>query len=172
MEETVRLLICHMCKSIDELPAYEGPPENDDTLAFRVSQHQFPSGRAHPLDLGVVKKEDWDKPTHRQEILRHLHMSGAPGSGLGMGEDFYDVKANFEADALACWKAHNRTSDCGDYMSDGKRLLPDTRAERAAEGLDTRNRPSTSLCSFCPVHSVKMQIRRKAAGAYDKKDWE
>jgi hypothetical protein len=172
VEAQVRLLICHMCKTINEIPSFDGPAEYDDLLAAKVAEHQFPSGKAHPLDLGVVAKEDWDKPTHRQEILRHLHMSGSPGTGLGMGDSFYDVKANYEQDAITCWKQHGRTTDCGDYMSDSKKLLPDTAADRRAEGLSVSNRKGTKLCQFCPVQSVKMQAMRKDRGDYDKKSWE
>lgn len=168
----VRLLICHMCKSIDELPDFDGPAEHDDLLQYRVSQHQFPSGKAHPLDLGVIEKKLWDSPDGKRAVTERLAFSGAPGTGLGMGESFYDVKSNFQTDALNCWKAHNRTQNCGDYMSDSKRLLPDTKADRKAEGMDLRNRPSTSLCQFCPYHSVAVQRMRKAKGAYDKKSWE
>lgn len=170
-DNRLRLLFCHKCMSVDEIPWYEGPPDNDDLLMYRVSQHQFPSGRAHPLDLGVVQAEDWQNQDRRQEILRKLHMSGAPGTALGMGADFYDVKANFADDAMACWKAHNRTTDCGDYMSPAKRLDPGTKADRREAGITTR-RPSTSLCQFCPVQSVKMQLRRAARGDYDKQSWE
>jgi hypothetical protein len=48
------------------------------------------------------------------------------------------------------------------------RLVPDTRAERRDLGLETKasRRPATSLCVFCPYHSVVMQRARKAQGFY------
>jgi hypothetical protein len=172
MPDRVRLLICHDCGTVEELPWFEGPAERDDTLIHRDSFHKFPSGTWHSRVLADVAKEDWDKPTHRDAIVQKIQIAaGVPGSAQGLGGQFYEVKANYQEDAIACWKRHNRTTDCGDYMADSKLLLPDTRAERKAEGLPTQ-RPGTKLCQFCPVHSVKVQIARKARGDYDKQPWE
>jgi hypothetical protein len=38
----VRLLVCATCKTIEELPWYEGPQECDDTGNYRMSFHRFP----------------------------------------------------------------------------------------------------------------------------------
>lgn len=171
----IRLLICHDCGSIEELPWFEGPPEHDDTLNYRDAAHRFPSGTWHSRVLADVPKDQWEKPTYRDEIVRQIAIAaGAPGSGAGMGQSWYDVKANFEQDAIACWKAHKRTTDCGDYRAESKRLLPDTAADRRAEGLPSRARylPNTWLCSFCPVQSLVTTKYREKRGDYDKKPWE
>ena len=146
-EEKLRLLICHTCHSIQELPWYEGNPERDDTLNFRVAEHRFPDGNEHFGVLATVPESNWGKDEQRREIVAKIEeAAGVPGSGAGMGETFYDVKANFEIDALKCWGEHNRTHDCADYHSDKKRLYPDTRADRKAEDCRRSGRiPSSAI---------------------------
>lgn len=166
MTEHVRLLICHTCKTVQELPDYEGPAERDDTLNFRVSEHRFSDGSEHFGIMGRVEAAHWNKPSHRDEIVAKIReAAGMPGTGSGMGESYYDVKSNFQMDALGCWQQHNRTHDCDEYQSDRKRLYPDTKAERKSEGLPAE-RPSTFLCDFCPVHSLVMQRKRHEQGYY------
>lgn len=168
----VRILICHECGTVQEIPPFDGPAEYDDALLARVAEHQSDGGkRGHIKDLAVVKKEDWDSPGKRTAILAKVVAAGAPGTGDGLGAKFYEVKANYSEEAMVCWKAHSRTLDCGDYQSKGKRILPDTLAERKAEGLPGR-RAAIHLCDFCPVHGVKLQAARKDRGDYDKKSWE
>lgn len=147
----LRLLICFVCKSIEEVPYYEGPPERDDTLNFRTSQHQFASGERHVGQLAVLNEDDWKNPQTRSAIIKQI----SEEFGEGLGQEFYDVKATFEEDAMKCWNAHSRTLNCGDYKTDErKRLLPDTREERKDLGLSVKNRPNTWLCDFCPYKSV------------------
>jgi hypothetical protein len=164
--EKLRLLICNDCHSIQELPWYDGPVEHDDTLTYRVAEHRFPNGEEHRGVMATVPAENWGNLAHRQEIVAKISRSAAPGQGAGLGDEFYDVKANFQTDAMDCWKKHNRTTDCGDWRSDAKRLYPDTKAERKAEGM-TKTRPNTWLCDFCPVTSIYAQKRNAARGDYD-----
>lgn len=147
-DERIRLLICHTDGAVHELPFYEGPPEHDDTLNYRVAEH-----RDHRGSLATVKKSDWEKPSYRDGILEKIAAAVRPGEGSGLGQTFYDVKNNFQQDAITCWKKHSRTLDCGDYMTDKMRLYPDTKADRKELGITTA-RPNTFLCQFCPVHSV------------------
>lgn len=166
MSDKLRLLICHDCETIQELPWYEGPPEHDDTLKYRVSDHRFPNGEEHRGVLATVPSDHWEKASHRQEIVEKITTaSGRPGTAAGLGADFYNVKSNFQQDAMKCWKQHNRTSDCADWRSDAKRLYPDTKADRKSEGLPTQ-RPNTWLCDFCPVTSIYAQKRNAARGDY------
>ncbi len=156
--EMIRLLICAACKSIEELPWYEGPPEHDDLKNYRLSFHRFASGNQHPFTIGDVGAADWKSPVKRQLILETItkHVDGVGEDGLGA--EFYDLKANFQQDALDCWRRHGRRTDCEDFESDSRRLLPDTAAERRDASsrtfqLSPRNRPYTYLCQFCPVGS-------------------
>ncbi len=173
MSERVRLFVCGQCATIEEMPWFEGPQEYDDTGNLRLSQHRYATGLQHPYTVGDVDKAEWSNPSFQSRIIAQLMQQiqrGNPESGLG--KDFYDVKNTFQDDALECWKRHGRRVNCEDYMSDRMLLLPHTRAERKAEGLDYRHRPSTKLCQFCPVHSHVVQLQRAARGDYDKQPWE
>jgi len=155
--------------SIEELPWYEGNPEHDDTLNYRVSFHKFGSGDGHVGILGTVKADDWKKKAYQDSIAEEVYKRFTkPGTGEGLGSEFYDIKSNFQQDAIACWKSFNRPKDPSfcDYHKENKRLYPDTKDLRKEEGLDTK-RPNTFLCDFCPVQSMVMQKKRKAAGQYD-----
>lgn len=170
-EDKVRLLICAVCKSVEELPPYEGPQERDDTGNYKVSFHRFPSGNYHPFTVGDVQASAWANKGNRTAILQEIsrHVEGLGEAGLGA--EFYDVKANFGEDAIACWKRHGRPgsqhkNSCEDYKHDRMRLLPDTRAERKAEGLNPKSRPNTFLCQFCPYHRVVEDRVRAAQGYY------
>jgi hypothetical protein len=149
--EKIRILICHTDGAVLELPWYEGPPDHDDTLNYRLAEHKFPDGSAHFGNLFVYNKDDWAKSSVRDAILNEIAKQVRPGEGTGLGQTFYDVKDNFQQDAITCWKKHNRTLDCGDYMTDRMRLYPDTKADRKELGLSVKERPNTFLCQFCPV---------------------
>lgn len=168
MQGKIRLLICNTCQSVEELPMYEGRPERDDTLNYRVSFHRYADGNEHFGGLATVAATVWSNTEARGEIIRKLRTEMfRPGEAEGLGTDFYDVKSTFGEDAFTCWQQHNRTENCQDYRSDKKRLLPDTKAERKEAGLSVKDRPNTWLCDFCPVHSLVIQRKRKARGDYN-----
>jgi hypothetical protein len=167
LSDRLRLLICHSCETIEELPDYEGPPDYDDTLNYRVSAHRFGDGSEHFGVLATVAEEDWHKPSYQHEIRAKIADAVKPGSGSGMGDDFYNIKNTFSQDAMTCWRQHNRTRDCADWRTDAKRLYPDTRADRKAEGMDVKARPNTWLCDFCPVTSIYSQKRNSKRGDYN-----
>jgi hypothetical protein len=162
-EEKVRVLICHTDGAVMELPWYEGPTEHDDTLKYRIAEHRFPDGSAHIGNLFVYNKKDWAKSTYRDAILNEIAKQVRPGEGTGFGQNYYDVKDNFMADAIKCWKGFNRTTDPShcDYRKDNKRLYPDTKGLRKEAGMDPGDRPNTFLCDFCPVHSLVMSKKNK-----------
>lgn len=164
----LRLLVCYTCNSIDALPWFDGPVEYDDTLNYRLSQHRFASGDPHigMNGLATVNESSWENPNLRRRILEDLSKLRKAGEAEGLGHANYNLRNTFKEDAQACWKKHNRTLNCEDYKSDSKRLVPDTRGERRELGLEARasRRPGTSLCVFCPYHSVVMQRARKAQG--------
>src|ERR1700689_5512596 len=129
----VRLLVCEDCHTIEEVPDFAGPPQHDQLLSYKVAQHQFDNtGRhGHKMDLGRVTEQDWTN--HKGELIERIQNEHGH-SNAGLGEEFYDLKSTFKEDAFKCWAVdHNRTEDCGDYRSDSKALLADTRAERKAE---------------------------------------
>lgn len=161
MSGMVRLLFCHTCHSVDELPDFDGPPEYDHYLNYRVAQHQFPSDTPH---RGLLAKCA-DDPKYINAAIDELENTVSPGQGSGLGQQLYDLRDNFGAEAMQCWKRHSRTDDCDDYRSEKKRLWLDTRADRKAEGMPTRreDRPNIWLCDHCPVHSM-VQRRQRDAG--------
>lgn len=168
MSDKLRLLICHDCESIQELPWYDGDPRQDDTLNYRVAEHRFPNGDEHRGVLATVPVDHWEKASHRQEIVEKITTaSGRPGTAAGLGATYYDVKSNFQQDAITCWKKHSRTSDCAEWRGDHKRLYPDTKADRKELGLNPKERPNTWLCDFCPVTSIYAQKRNAARGDYN-----
>lgn len=160
-DEKVRILLCHVCGSIEELPWYEGSPDNDTLLAYLVSAHRYSNGEPHIGDLAVILKSNWSVKSVRAQIIAKLN-EGRTGEGLG--NEFYDLKSNFQQDAMTCWKAHNRTTNCGDYHRDSKRLVPDTRGERKELGLSPKSLPNIWLCDFCPVAGIVERKKNKDKG--------
>lgn len=166
----VRLLICHTCQSIQPIQDFQGNPDHDEQLHARVAEHQYPGSRptrGHEMDLGRVSEASWNDPQRKQSIMAKLAEELGVGRGEGLGIENYAHKDNFMEDAMKCWRfKHNRTSDCGDYMSDRMLILADSREERRDLGLDPKTRATIKLCQFCPVHSVVMQRKNKARGLY------
>jgi hypothetical protein len=169
--EKIRLLICTHCGSVQEMPDYDGPWNYDTWLLRLIEDHKGPN---HPptntvTHIGRVDESDWRDPVKREGVLGKLPEEvGMPGSGEGLGQTYYDTKSNFSSDAFRCWATeHNRTTNCGDYRSDKKRLLPDTRSDRRDAGMDPDRRPNTFLCDFCPYQSIVSQRQRKDKYGYD-----
>lgn len=164
----IRLMVCSVCKSIDPLPFYDGPNEYDETGQAKATMHMFADGKFHPFIVGTVSEKSWSSPTVRPEILKKLGAELAPGEAEGLGAEFYDIKNTFAEDAMTCWRiGHNRTKDCGDWHADSKKLIPNTQAERRAEGLPHRARDIDSkmfLCDFCVMKSVHQDKVNKSKG--------
>lgn len=172
-EPMIRLLKCMKCKSIDEVPAYDGPEggensvEFDNSLRFFVDQH---------IDKGCTNKDDriiyylpfkyWIIPTIKEGIMKQVQQ-GSEGLDI-FGTNFYATKQNYTSDAMTCWIAHNQTKDCADYKSDSKLLKPDTDKERLDAGLEKAGAsgPKVHLCDFCPVKSVIQEKAFKQKGLY------
>lgn len=153
MSNQIRLLVCQQCKTIEELPDYEGPAEHDYLLAYRVEPHQT-NGLEHIGLLFKVNEVDWEVPHKREEIQKQISAKLAGGE-TGLGHEFYDLKNTFQEDALACYNQHLRNPACSDYKDESKRLTPGTAAERKAAGLPEYRSPRDRyLCEFCPVHSL------------------
>ena len=169
VEPRVRLLFCHSCRSVQAVPEFFGPVEYDDLLNARLAEHTFADNRSHELVVGDIEEAQWDKKTVQDQVIGQMAQDMGyvpPGSATGLGPTFYAVKATYEIDALDCWKKHRRTTDCGDFHSDGKRILPDTRGDRKELGLSTRRQP-IFLCDFCPIKSIMDTKRNAAKGAYE-----
>lgn len=148
--------------SVDQIPDFSGPVEYDHLLKYRVDQHQFAEGYPH---RGLLARCE-DKKEVIRAAMDEMANTVEPGKGSGLGQQMYDLRDNYQVEAMQCWKRHSRTTDCADYRSDPKRLWIDTRAERKAEGLSVNRdeRPNIWLCDHCPVHSLVQQKKNIAAG--------
>lgn len=171
MSENIRALQCVTCHSIEVLPVYFGPPENDELLSYVVEKHKFPDGSAHfgnlihhiNVDLAdgtgerPATMDDWNNEKFRELITKDIQEKATkPGSGTGLGQEYYDTKDTFREDANACWKARLQPDRCNDYGSESKRLVPKTAADRKELGLG-KPRSNRTLCEFCVMHAHMVQ---------------
>lgn len=164
----LRLLNCFVCSSIEELPPYNGPAEQDHLLQIACERHRFPSGEEHKGLLFVVPVKVWMNEEARKDVIRQLKGGGSKGLAE-IDDDFYVTKSQFGEDALTCWKKHNKPQDsCDDYQHDSKQLLPDTLKERKELGMSLEiGGPKNYLCHFCPIHAKVVQRKRQLMGMYD-----
>jgi hypothetical protein len=163
-EPNIRLLVCRTCKSIEELPDWEGGPETDVLLEITVQKH----GDSHIGNLLKFPVRYWVVPKVREAILSQIK-EGSAGLDV-ISNNFYATKSQFGEDAMTCWGLHNRPmGQCDDYKSEKKRLMPDTRKERLDAGLDDikGSGPKVYLCDFCPVKSYNMKMANKEKGLYN-----
>lgn len=163
----IRLLFCFVCQTLEELPDYEGRPEDDVLLNITLERHTIAT-IPHTGHLFKVAVKLWAVDSIRQQIIKQIRV----GSG-GMSEidpTYYESKSTFSEDALRCYSAHLRPSDgCPDYLDDSKRLLPKTDKERKELGMPSVREtggPKVYLCQFCPIHSVVTQKKRTIRGDY------
>lgn len=166
----IRLLICNVCNTIEPIPMFDGPPEHDELLNYRLAPHRTTEGHPHVGMLPTVSEKSWNDPVRQKKIIEELNKARAGGE-VGLGSELYNLRSTFEDDAMRCWRIeHNRTTDCGDYKSDRMKLTPQhTRGDRKDLGLETRSKhmpTSTWLCTFCPYHTVVMEQTRRAQGYY------
>ena len=163
--DRVRLFVCRTEQSIQEIPWYpmNAPPEHDDTRNYLLQLHA-----GHVVDWGDVLASQWNSPKLRVAITKEIMRAMHPGEAEGLGTQFYSIKSTWSEDAMKCWKQHSRTTNCGDYLSDAKRLYAPTRDARKELGLSVKgsDRPNLFLCRFCPYQSIVQQRVNKAKGIY------
>lgn len=169
----IRLLICHQCKTVDELPDYpdDADPRGDVVLKVAVERNHTDAltGVEHVGRLGKVPVKYWAQPTVQKQILQQIQ----EGSGglADVDEKFYETRSTFFDDAMACFNKHLRPKGrCPDWRDDSKRLVPDTNAERKDLGLAKASEtgPKVYLCDFCPAKTYMITRARTEAGMYDK----
>ena len=166
-EPMFRLLYCLVCQTLEELPPYDGAPEQDHLLAIACEQHVFPSGEPHKGKLFVLPLRVWAKPESKKEVIRQI--KGGGSAGLDEIDDtFYDSRSTFMEGAMECYRKHNKPKDgCVEWHDKGKLLIPNTIKERKAEGMgryQDEAGPKTYLCDFCPVAVAVAQRKRKLLG--------
>ena len=163
-KETFRLLHCWVCDSLEELPPFEGPADQDYLLAVACERHVFESGEPHKGNLFVdIPVKAWRDPETRRDAIRQIKQGGSKGLAE-IDDTFYDTRSTFMEDAMKCYKAHNSPKDgCSDWHHSDKMLIPNTIKERRKEGLESYENASgvkTYLCDFCPV-AIKVAERKQ-----------
>ena len=165
-EAMVRLLVCRNCKTIEELPDWDGDPRDDVLLNISVQKHQQPEEHIGLLFKFPIKY--WAVPKVQEEIVKQIR-GGSEGLDA-FQKNFYATKMTFAEDAMSCYGEHNRPKgQCADYKSDKKVLKPDSKAERKEAGLgnyEASSGPKVYLCDFCPVKSFNMQKHNEEKGLY------
>jgi hypothetical protein len=164
-EPMIRLLVCRDCKTIEELPDFDGDPRDDVLLNISVQKHQRPIEHIGLLFKFPVKY--WVVPKVQEEIIKQIR-GGSEGLDA-FQKNFYATKMTFAEDAMTCYADHNRPKgQCADYKSDKKILKPDTASERKDAGLDKPGTtgPKVYLCDFCPVKSFNMAKFNEEKGLY------
>lgn len=161
--EYTRILRCDTCKTMEEVPDYEGDPNRDYAMIAVVKhRHTEPSGVTHIGQPMRWAKADWDSPVTRKEVLRQLAVKTT-----GFDPEVYAADAGFRADAMECWKAHLRVVECSDYKSPPKRLTPNTAQERRELGLPKyRSEQDVYLCDFCPAKAAAQEKHFTKLGLY------
>jgi len=164
-EPMIRVLVCRNCKTIEEMPDYDGDPEYDTLLNILVAKHQKPTEHIGLLLKFPVKY--WAVPKIQEAIVAQIK---GGSSGLDAFQtNFYSTKNQFAEDAMECFRDHLRPKgQCADYKSDKKLLKPDTDAERKEAGLAKSGKtgPKVYLCDFCPVKSFNMTQHNQEKGLY------
>lgn len=163
MAELIRILRCDQCRTLEELPDYEGDPDHDYFLDAAIRhRHTEPSGLPHIGQLMRVERQHWQSTSTRKEILRQLSVETT-----GFDPEVYAADAGFRADAMDCWKKHLRVPECADYKLVDKRLTPNTAKERREAGLPKyRSEKDVYLCDFCPAKSVVQEKVFNKRGLY------
>lgn len=155
----LRLFYCKQCHVLEELPDYPRGKDGDLHLEAMVAKHQNPGGKYHDAQLMDIPVAVWDNPQNRDAIIKQIYAELSPGLDA-IAPGYYDVKNNYSADALTCYKQHNYPKDgnCSDWHAKSKEIVPDTKAERKDLGLSpVADGPKTYICGFCPVAVVRQQ---------------
>lgn len=167
----IRLLLCLVCETIEELPDYEGPSNFDYLLEISLEKHKFDSGEEHKGKLFKLPVKSWANPEQKKAILEQFKQGGSKGlDDLDPDKSFYETKMEFADAAMECWQKHLQTPMCNDYESPSKRLLPNTAKERADLNLPSPEHlegPQVYSCHFCPVHVNVTTKKRAMRGMYN-----
>jgi len=166
----IRLLYCYNCKTIEELPDFEGNPDDDVLLQVLVDKHES-AGIKHAGFLSKIGVKLYSRPEVKKQVIKNLR--DKVGGGLAdIDPDYYTTKATFGEDAMKCFNLHLRPVEgCYDYKTEKKRLVPKGTDElRKDLGLDTAAKSQSTkvyLCDFCPAKTFVVEQNRKKAGLYE-----
>ncbi len=162
----MRLLQCLNCRTLEELPDYEGVPEGDIHLNYLLERHG-PIDARHRGNLFLIEDNKWRQ--NKAEICKEIWSNCGY---TGMEPEFYSAKNTFEEEALKCYNRHSRPKDgCVDWHEKSKRLgnpmiATDDKFRLKKKGFIIQSQ--TYLCDFCPVRFNYVQKKQfEKAGLYD-----
>ena len=164
----LRLLVCQDCRSIEELPPYEGDPRRDILLEDSLSRHMTGEHTvkgetrytgSHKVSVLKVAQSFWSHTETRERITKQISAGGSRGiEELEGAEDYYGTRDTYREDALKCFQRHHRPDEgCIDYQNPDKRIGNPT-----SEGWKTG--PRVYACNFCPVQTWVDKKKAEAAG--------
>lgn len=167
----VRLLVCLQCKTIDEVPDYEGDPRYDSLLEYviRERHEDRTTGTRHVGNLLRVPAKVWQDSVARKSLLDKIN-EGLGGGETGLGTPFYNARDTFSDDAMVCFRKHLSPTACSEYKADHKEIAPwsDIKETYKDAGLARpKGMKKHYLCEFCPVHSNVLARLRQKAGLYE-----
>lgn len=153
----LRLVVCKDCKSIEELPPYDGPVQKDILLEDTLSRHMT-EWSTHEVALIRVPESYWRNKPVQDRIVQQISQGGSRGiEELEEAQDYYGTRDTYREDALKCFNRHQRPKEgCIDYQNPDKRIGNPT-----SEGWKTG--PRVYACNFCPVQV--WVDKKKAEGA-------
>ena len=154
--DQMRLLFCNFCKSLEEIPDYDGPEDVDPMLEELVMRHNVRDPMAHggvelrssPMRVAVTTKREW--ATDRAKVIKRVNEEN-----LKVGFDAWVSEAvnTYAEDAMHCYRRHHRPEQgCVDWWSDSKRIGRPTPEGRAVVRESYKlGQSDPHLCQWCPV---------------------
>jgi hypothetical protein len=171
--DALRLFICNLCQTIEELPTFKGKPDDDVLLHGLLERHGHKTmsmgGERPDAKIGIVWRDDWQDPAYRRSIIEQIR---SQEGHTGLGDEFYATRDTYTEEATKCFAKHGRPSlqpGCIDYRSRSKLLgntLQDDEDLRELTVIQKENLSGTRqkiyLCNFCPYHAmVESAVRER-----------
>lgn len=165
----MRLLICNFCKTIEEVPDYEGGDSVDPLVEELVRRHNEKDAMAHggpalnPMRIGVVDDHEWQH--NRANVMATINVENKK---VGFDAWAYEAMSTYADDALKCYRAHHRpTGACIDWWADSKRIgRPTELGRKVLKDQQKLGAGDPHLCQFCPVASFVQTEMNHRAGLY------
>ena len=166
----MRLLHCNVCKTIDEIPDYEGHEEVDPLVERVVMEHNrrdpMKHGGAATLPMRLAKVDDFEWQADREKVVKELNRTG-----MEVGFDPWpwasDSHNVFREDAGKCWISHRQPElpgkPCIDYRSEAKRIgRPTSEGKAVLKDNPKLGSSDPHLCDWCPYQvTVQTEIRAR-----------
>lgn len=168
----MRLLFCNHCKTLEEIPDYEGTDPVDPLVEALVRKHNERAPMEHgganisasPMRLMAVDDNDWR--TNREKVLAQVNQENKK---VGFDAWVYEAMNTYADDALRCYRAHHRPEDgCIDWWDDSKRIgRPTSEGRKVLKDNYKSGATDPHLCQWCPVASFVATQQRLKMGMYD-----